>query len=179
MESKESRNHIWIQEVCFKSPFDQHHFVLNIQNLHWTSWTHLKSWNYGDSRIMESYFNPWSLLQKSLWPAPLCVKYAEFALNFINTFEIMKLLRLKNHRIKFKSMKFTSKVIMKLLCGRHFVFIEYVCQRLKVVMDAPVSPQDQNNNHENKYLKMISMAKYVGASHWPQGKSVAESNHPN
>ena len=45
------------------------------------------------------------------------------------------------------------------------MFIEYVCQRLKVVMDAPVLPQDQNDNHDNKSLKMISMAKYVGASH--------------
>ena len=39
--------------------------------------------------------------------------------------------------------------------------------------------QYQNNKYENKSLKMVSMAKYVGASHWPQGKSVAESNHPN
>ena len=46
-------------------------------------------------------------------------------------------------------------------------------------MDAPVSPQVQNNNYETKPLKMASMAKYVGASHWPQGKSVDESNHPN
>ena len=39
-----------------------------------------------------------------------CIKYAEFPLNFINTFEIMKLLRPKNHGIIFESMKFTSKV---------------------------------------------------------------------
>ena len=127
METQESWNHIWIQEVCFKSPFDQHHFVLNIQNLHWTSWIHLKSWNYGDSRIMESYFNPWSLFQKSLWPAPLCAKYAEFALNFINTFEIMKLLRLKNHGINFKSMKFTSKVIMKLIAVWQAFCVNWIC----------------------------------------------------
>ena len=44
-------------------------------------------------------------------------------------------------------------------------------------MDA--SPQGQNYNYGNKSFKMVSMAKYVGASHWPQGKSVAEINHPN
>ena len=56
---------------------------------------------------MESYFNPWSLLQKFMWDP--------------------------------------------LLRGSHFVFIEYVCQRLKKKSNH-VSLQGKNNNYENKFL---------------------------
>ena len=114
------------------TPFDQHHFVLNMHNLHWTSKIHFESWNYWDSRITESYYNPWSLLQKSLWPAPLCVEYAGYALDFINTFEIMKLLRLKNQEIKCESTKFTSKVTVRLIAvWQPFCVIEYVSEITK------------------------------------------------
>ena len=77
---------------------------------------------------MESYLNLWSLLQKSL--LTFCTEYAKYALNFINAFEIITLLRLKNHGIKFESMKFTSKVIVRLIAvWQPFVFIEYGYQR--------------------------------------------------
>ena len=53
---------------------------------------------------MESYFNPWSLLQKLKWDP--------------------------------------------LLCGSHFVFIEYVSE----IKSNHVSLHDKNNNYENKSL---------------------------
>ena len=46
-------------------------------------------------------------------------------------------------------------------------------------MDAPVSPQGQNSDYENKSLEMVSMAKIYGCASMNYGKSVAASNYPN
>ena len=72
---------------------------------------------------MESYLNPWSLLQKSLWPAPLCVKYAEYALNLIKyilNHEIIETQESRNqiwiHEVYFKSNSETHCCVVAILC---------------------------------------------------------------
>ena len=44
-------------------------------------------------------------------------------------------------------MKFNLKVIVRpTTCGTYFGFFEYLCQRQKVTMDAPVSFQGKTDN---------------------------------
>ena len=99
------------------------------------------------------------------------------ALNFINTFKVIKLLRLRKHGIILESMKLTSKVIVRLIALWQPFCIHWMCvSEIKSwTMDAPVSLQGQNHNYGNKSLRMVTIwPKYVGASHWPHGKGMAK-----
>ena len=98
------------------------------------------------------------------------------ALNFINTFEITKLLRLRKYGIIFESMKITSKVIVRPIALWQPFCIYWICvSEIKSwTTDAPVSLQGHNQNYENKSLKMVTRPKYVGTSHWPHGKGMAK-----